>query len=380
MPDVTRRDLLGVSGLAAATLVGQSARAEAEPAAAAGPMTHKFRLEAQKPTEFAGGSTKAASVREFPISQGIAGVSMRLKPGGLRELHWHANAAEWNYFLTGKARITVFQPDDRWDTAEYEPGDVCYIPRGFGHYIENIGDDECWFILTFDNGEFDEFSTFSFSGWLATAPRDVLAKNLGLSEQVLASLPKKEVYMALEPPSERKGPAAAPGVAARSSPLSHKFRLEAQQADAFSGGTNKLVSMHEMPVSTTMTGSSMRLKPGGLRELHWHPHADEWLYVIKGQARITVFRSHDEAETQQYDEGDICYIPRGFGHYLENRSSDETHLLIVFNSGEYQAIDLTGWLAATPRTVVAANLGISASALNPLPGRDLFITRPGAGS
>src|ERR1700748_1319428 len=33
-----------------------------------------------------GGSAKEATVDEFPVSQSIAGVSMRLKPGAFREL------------------------------------------------------------------------------------------------------------------------------------------------------------------------------------------------------------------------------------------------------------------------------------------------------
>ena len=35
---------------------------------------------------------KEATIKQLPVSKGIAGVSMRLKVGGRRELHWHANA------------------------------------------------------------------------------------------------------------------------------------------------------------------------------------------------------------------------------------------------------------------------------------------------
>jgi oxalate decarboxylase len=47
-----------------------------------------------------GGSAKESTVKQLPIATSIAGVSMRLKPGGFRELHWHAIAAEWA-FCTG---------------------------------------------------------------------------------------------------------------------------------------------------------------------------------------------------------------------------------------------------------------------------------------
>src|SRR5262249_18354138 len=55
----------------------------------------KFNIENQRGWQGEAGSAKEATVAEFPISQSIAGVSMRLKPGSIRELHWHSLAAEW---------------------------------------------------------------------------------------------------------------------------------------------------------------------------------------------------------------------------------------------------------------------------------------------
>ena len=60
----------------------------------------RYRLEAKPPRTGPGGITRGASVREFPASVGIAGVSMRLAPGAMRELHWHANAAEWAFVIS----------------------------------------------------------------------------------------------------------------------------------------------------------------------------------------------------------------------------------------------------------------------------------------
>src|SRR5882672_6578920 len=58
----------------------------------------KFSLEnSNSQWKGKGGTAKEVNVSNFPISQSIAGVSMRLQPGGLRELHWHGIAAEWAY-------------------------------------------------------------------------------------------------------------------------------------------------------------------------------------------------------------------------------------------------------------------------------------------
>src|ERR1700722_7715401 len=72
--------------------------------------TFKFEMEKQDARIFEGGSAREAGEGNFPISKGIAGVSMYLKPGGLRELHWHANAAEWAYVIKGHCRVRVIVP------------------------------------------------------------------------------------------------------------------------------------------------------------------------------------------------------------------------------------------------------------------------------
>jgi Cupin len=57
-----------------------------------------------------GGSAVEQNVSNFPMSTSFASVSMKLDPGAMRELHWHAIAAEWAYVLTGHMRTTVITP------------------------------------------------------------------------------------------------------------------------------------------------------------------------------------------------------------------------------------------------------------------------------
>ena len=65
---------------------------------------------------------------------------MRLEPGGIRELHWHATAAEWAFVIEGKVRTTVIDPDGNQETNDFGPGDVWYFPRGHGHSLQGLGD------------------------------------------------------------------------------------------------------------------------------------------------------------------------------------------------------------------------------------------------
>jgi len=379
MSEPSRRDLLASGALAAGgLLIGARAvsnAADAAPAAEASPPqadalpAFRFPLEEQPAKTGEGGTAREASAREFPVSTGIAGVSMRLAAGTLRELHWHANAAEWAYVVSGNCRVTIYSPNGKGETLDFGPGDVWYFPRGHGHSIQGIGPGDCHFILLFDNGYFSEFATFSFSDWLGHTPREVLAKNLKLPEGTLEKLPTKEVYFA-------KGPVApAPVRPRRSPPPVHKYRLAHQTPSRFNGGDLRLVSAREFPISKTITGATMTLEPCALREMHWHPNSDEWQYVLEGKMRMTVFASLGRASTVELGPGDIGYVPQGFGHYLESIGDTNCRLLLAFNSGTYQEIGLSGWIASNPRQLLATNLGVAEDLLKGLPERETFIDK-----
>ena len=186
---ISRRTMLGVASAAAAGLAATSLVAPTEAAAIPRkgakhePLENfKYDIEKSEGWEGEGGSAKEATVEEFPVSQSIAGVSMRLKPGGLRELHWHAIAAEWAFVIQGNVRATVISPNGQSESSDFGPGDVWYFPKGHGHALQCLGPGDAHFILIFDDGHFSEFGTFSITDWLGHTPPNILARNLGLSE------------------------------------------------------------------------------------------------------------------------------------------------------------------------------------------------------
>ena len=332
MSEISRRHLIGTAaaagGFASATAVADSNETPQPPFGPAPPPlagpelpSFRFALGAKPFKAFDGGTAKEATVAEFPVSEKLAGVLMRLSPGALRELHWHANAAEWAYVLDGQCRVTTFDPQGRSEIADFGRGDTWYFPRGHGHSIQGLGPGECSFVLVFDNGYFSEFGTFSISDWIGHIPAEVLQKTFRVPEQTFAPFPKREVYIAKGPV-----PAALPANAAagslNSSPLTHRYRLLAQKPDSFPGGTMRVASEREFPISATMTGALLHIDAGSLREPHWHPNAAEWQYYIAGRGRMTVFGSHGRARTDEFGPGDVGYVPQGYGHYIENIGSE----------------------------------------------------------
>jgi oxalate decarboxylase len=334
----------------------------------------RFALEKSAGKTLGGSYGKEATVKQLPISKGIAGVSMRLEPGVMRELHWHATAAEWAFLIEGRCRTTVIDPQGRSEINDFDPGDIWYFPRGHAHSIQCLGDRPCHFILVFDNGYFSEFGTFSLSDWLGHTPSRLLSKNLGLSEKDFDKFPKSEVYFAKgqvppgDAPSEHRGAPASP-------PETHKFRMLAQAPHSLhTGGREWRVGRERFPISRTVTGVILDLYPGGLRELHWHPNADEWQYVISGRVRVTLFGAKGRWRQETLDTGDVGYAPTGYGHSIENDSDTEgARLLVAFNTGDYQAIDLSLWLASNPDYVLTINFGVPESVISKLPRHRVFI-------
>jgi oxalate decarboxylase len=321
------------------------------------------------------------SVHELPISTGMAGVSMRLKPGAVRELHWHANAAEWAFIVKGRVRTTIVAPDGSSETNDFDPGDVWYFPRGHGHMLQGLGPEECHFILVFDDGAFSEFATFSITDWVGHTPVEVLSKDLGLPESAFARFPKEERYIVQgripphDPPPVIQNPRML-------STLTHRWRLTAQEPrERYPGGVERVVTAREFPISTTMSGVLFDLEPRALREPHWHPNADEWQYIIQGTSRMTLFGAKGRVRTETFKPGDVAYVPRGYGHYFENTTDGPLRLLAVFNNGEYQEISLSTWLAANSVGLVADTFNIPDELARKLPDHRVYIASkdgPGA--
>jgi oxalate decarboxylase len=218
----------------------------------------------------------------------------------------------------------------------------------------------------FDNCYFSEFGTFSITDWLGRVPTEVLAKNFGVPAAALAAFPKREVYITKGPVPPPLPSDPAPG-SLNGSALTHRYRLLAQRPESFAGGSLRLVTERQFPISTTMTGALMRIKPGGMRELHWHPNADEWQYYIKGRGQLTVFGSNGRARTEQFAAGDVGYVPQGYGHYIENIGSEELELVLTLSNGSYESISITAWMAPNPALLLATNFGVPESAFASFP-------------
>jgi oxalate decarboxylase/phosphoglucose isomerase-like protein (cupin superfamily) len=181
-----------------------------------------------------GGWARQVTQDDFTISTTIAAVNMRLGPGGVRELHWHQQA-EWAVMTYGNCRVTILDESGRPEVADVKEGDLWYFPAGLPHSLQGLEPDGAEFVLAFDNGESSEFNT-------------LLVTDM---------------------------------------PPTHETR----------SGTVRIADSTNFLAAKTIAAARVTIKPGGLREMHWHPNADEWVYVLKGAGRMTVFNTGPAAVT-----------------------------------------------------------------------------------
>ena len=315
-----------------------------------------------------GGWTRQVTARELPSSRDLAGVTMRLTAGSYRELHWHT-ANEWAYMLYGNARVTVFNPDGTIFIGDVSEGDLWFFPTGYPHSIQGLGPDGCQFLLVFDEGMFSEYNTFLLSGWLAHTPPKVLSRNLNIPEAKLSSLPEQGLYIF---PGTVPGPLEddrkAVGGAAVASKIDYTFRMKAMKPTAESpGGTGRIVDSGIFPAAKTVASGLFTLKPGGLRELHWHPNASEWQYYISGSGRMTVFVSEGEARTMDYHANDVGFVPQVAGHYIENTGDEDLVFLTLFKSSRFSEVSLDQWLRRLPAEMTEQHLRLDATTIARIP-------------
>lgn len=382
--DLSRRDMLQAAAVASfgtAILAGTPARAQQAPKIQVGkdpgqhePIpTFRFNIESSSGSwNGEAGSAREATMEEFPVSPNIAGVSMRLKPGGIRELHWHAVAAEWAFVIEGKVMGTVISPSGEPATDIFMPGDLWYFPRGHGHALQNVGQTDAHFILGFDNGHFSEYGTFSITDWVARSSPDVVAKNLGLPRDVVSKLPTKEVYI-IQGKIPPQIPETYLGADLQENQNPHKFSLARAPLTQYPGGWIRHANQKEFPINTTLASALEQLEPGAIRELHWHPNADEWQYILQGRSRVTVFGAHGRTRTEECGAGDVVFVQQGFGHYVESIGREPLRFFALFNTPTFEEISITSWLAGNPASLIADNFNIASSEVAKMPKRALGV-------
>lgn len=331
------------------------------------PFKYPFTFSHRRTQE--GGWARQVTVEDLPVATKIAGVNMRLTTGGIRELHWHT-AGEWSIMLYGSARVTCFDQNGKIFIDDIKEGDLWFFPSGYPHSIQGLEPDGCEFLLAFDDGHFSEYDTVQLSDLVAHLPRSVLAKNFDAPEQALTKLPGNELYIfqsQIHQTTLEEDRRAAAGTV-ELSPESFTFHMS-EMAPTYKNefGQAHIVDSRNFKVNNSVAMGHVTVRPGAMRELHWHQNADEWQYYISGKARMTVFAASGRARTMDLAKGDVGYVKQTFPHYIENTGTEDLVFIELFKDNFFQNVSLNDWLTHLPPALVQAHLNISKATLDAIP-------------
>jgi len=246
-------------------------------------------------------------------------------------------------------------------------GDLWFFPAGLPHSLQGLGPDGCEFLICFDEGKASEFTTLLVSEWFTHTPPDILAQNFGVPVETFKDIPLRDLYIFQ---------GSLPGdLAADRDAVSGKARRRTRSpsrsdrgpARETKGGTVHIADSRNFTVSTTIAAALVTVRPGGLREMHWHPNADEWQYWIKGKGQMTIFNTGPNAVTMDFNAGDIGYVKKNLGHYIKNTGDTDLQFLEVFRAPQFMDVSLSDWIARTPPAMVAQHLNVSEATIAKFP-------------
>ena len=331
-----------------------------------------FSLSGQRPMEFPGGTLREMTAADYPPIPNMASAQIDLHVGGMRGLHWHDTAGEIGFVVSGRAVLTVVDAANNQEIGVLNEGDIYCIPVGFAHSLACLGTEPCRVVAVYDDGRTVESNAFNATDWLKAEPANILTAILGVpGERIQKAAGSIPLITKGKPLLD--APTVPHGMATRS-PHSFRYPLTQMTPVASSGGTFVQASKLDFPMSQTMIAALTVLYPGGIREPHWHPNADEWDYVLSGRARITMFMGAGTSAVVEVGPGDLGYLPRNASHAVETVGSEPFRLLSIFNADNFQAIGVSGLLIATPDELLVRNLGLTEAEVARITKEKRFIT------
>ncbi|HWK81256.1 MAG TPA: cupin domain-containing protein [Thermomicrobiales bacterium] len=306
------------------------------------------------------GSLTRLNATSFPILKRLSIKRLILQPGAIREPHWHANANELTYCVSGSVLVSLLDTADVFGAFTVGPGQVFHIDSGSLHSIEQLGPDPAELIVIFSHEQPEDFSLHGAFGAMTDA---VLGNTYDLPAAAIAPLTRDTSSPILV------GSEAPPDVSDRAGfGDPHAFDLEGQNAPlAFPYGSAKLAREQFWPALRDLAMYSLRIDPEGMREPHWHPETAELGYVVAGHARMTILSPDGSTDTYLVQPGDAYFVPRAYPHQIEVIGDEAIHFLVCFDQATPGDIGYRASVSALTTRVLAATFGVGEDAIPALP-------------
>ncbi|KAL9115504.1 MAG: hypothetical protein Q9227_000825 [Pyrenula ochraceoflavens] len=310
------------------------------------------------------GWARQQNTQQLPVAKEMAGVDMRLGPGAYRELHWHS-ANEWSLVLNGSVRIQAMNEDGATFVDDLVAGDVWFFPAGVPHSLQGL-ENGTEFLLVFDQGDFNDGGTNLITEMFLRTPKESLSKNLNAPLSAFSKLPSDELYIfngRQAPRDIQQQNTTGPG-GALTGAAGYSYHFSQQEPFETPGGSIKILDPSTFPIASMFSTAVVTIKPGAMREIHWHLNSDEWDFILSGDGRLSVYVAPDSGATYDFTAGDVGYITSPASHFLENTGTEDLVYLEVLQAPKYTDISLGQWLALTPRQIIEDTLQLPSSVLD----------------
>ena len=147
-----------------------------------------FQATDMEPATYAGGTIRQISANEIPTLEAMTASFLEIEAHGLREPHWHTNAREIDYCLSGQAEYGIVAPDGSHQSFVLGAGGAAFIPANWFHYIANVGDEPLEILAFFDDPAPDHIDLSRGFGFF---PPEVIAASFGLDPELISALPNE---------------------------------------------------------------------------------------------------------------------------------------------------------------------------------------------
>lgn len=304
---------------------------------------------------------------QLPAMKGLGLTDLFLTKGHIREPHWHPNANELDYVVSGEVIISVLDPlTHRLITYHVKVGQVVFIPMNWWHWSTAVSD-KAHVVEMFNN---EQFQIAEGSDILRLTPPKVfkLAYNVNAKELAKVLRPIKETVVIGPPHPERnKIINESMNTMGTNQSGSPNLFFDVRKSVSFRRDERNIlfeVTSTQLPALQRLALVDIFLSKEHIVEPHWHPNVNEMSYTISGKVTVSILNPFSlELLTYQVKAGQVTFIPKGWWHWITAVSEEEAHLLAIFDDNKIEEVDGSDVLRLTPPEVFHLAYGVNTKQL-----------------